>query len=98
VILLDLMMPPMDGWEFQWRQSADLSIASIPTIVLSGSKLPTGAKHQWQSLSTCYELSSIIIAESACALEFWKSALGPTYAHEFRISAPPHGSGRREGH
>ena len=46
VILLDLMMPRMDGWEFLRRQSADPSMASIPTIVLSGSELPAGAKHQ----------------------------------------------------
>jgi len=46
VILLDLMMPQMDGWEFLRRQSANPSIANIPTIVLSGSKLPAGAKHQ----------------------------------------------------
>jgi CheY-like chemotaxis protein len=46
VILLDLMMPRMDGWEFLRRQSADPSIANIPTIVLSGSKLPAGTKHQ----------------------------------------------------
>jgi CheY-like chemotaxis protein len=46
LILLDLMMPRMDGREFLRRQSADPSIAGIPTIVLSGSKLPAGAKHQ----------------------------------------------------
>ena len=46
VILLDLMMPRMDGWEFLRRQSADPSIANIPTIVMSGSELPAGAKHQ----------------------------------------------------
>ena len=46
VILLDLMMPRMNGWEFLRRQSANPSIASIPTIVLSGSELPAGAKHQ----------------------------------------------------
>jgi len=46
VILLDLMMPPMDGWEFLRRQAADPSIAGIPTIVLSSSRLPTGARHQ----------------------------------------------------
>ena len=46
VILLDLMMPRMDGWEFPRCQAADPSIANIPTIVLSGSKLPAGAKHQ----------------------------------------------------
>ena len=46
VILLDLMMPRMNGWEFLRRQSADPLIANIPTIVLSGCKLPAGAKHQ----------------------------------------------------
>jgi CheY-like chemotaxis protein len=46
VILLDLSMPRMDGWEFLRRQSEDPSIANVPTIVLSGSGLPAGAKHQ----------------------------------------------------
>jgi CheY-like chemotaxis protein len=46
LILLDLAMPRMNGWEFLRRQSADPSIAHIPTIVLSGSTLPAGAKHQ----------------------------------------------------
>jgi CheY-like chemotaxis protein len=46
VILLDLMMPRMDGWEFLRRRSADPLVANIPTIVLSGSSLPAGAKHQ----------------------------------------------------
>ncbi len=35
VILLDLMMPVMDGWAFRAAQRADPSIASIPVIVLS---------------------------------------------------------------
>jgi CheY-like chemotaxis protein len=46
LILLDLMMPRMDGWEFLQRKSADPSIAEIPTIVLSGSGRPAGAMHQ----------------------------------------------------
>jgi len=46
LILLDLTMPRMDGREFLRRQSADPAIAGIPTIVLSGSQLPAGAKHQ----------------------------------------------------
>jgi CheY-like chemotaxis protein len=46
LILLDLMMPRMNSWEFLRRQAADPTIANIPTIVLSGSKLPAGAKHQ----------------------------------------------------
>jgi CheY-like chemotaxis protein len=35
LILLDLMMPVMDGWEFRHRQADDPRIASIPVIVLS---------------------------------------------------------------
>ena len=35
VILLDLMMPVMDGWEFRRRQQADPILAPVPVIVLS---------------------------------------------------------------
>lgn len=35
VILLDLMMPVMDGWEFRRRQRADPRFADIPVVVMS---------------------------------------------------------------
>jgi CheY-like chemotaxis protein len=35
VILLDLMMPVMDGWEFRSAQRRDPRYASIPVVVLS---------------------------------------------------------------
>lgn len=35
VILLDLMMPVMDGWEFRRLQQADPALAGVPVIVLS---------------------------------------------------------------
>jgi CheY-like chemotaxis protein len=35
VILLDLMMPVMSGWEFRKEQLADASISSIPVIVMT---------------------------------------------------------------
>jgi CheY-like chemotaxis protein len=35
VILLDLMMPVMDGWEFRRQQEADPTLARVPVIVLS---------------------------------------------------------------
>src|SRR5438034_634386 len=35
VILLDLMMPIMDGWEFRRRQQADPTVSAVPVIVLS---------------------------------------------------------------
>jgi CheY-like chemotaxis protein len=46
LILLDLMMPRMDGWEFLQRKSAEPSISDVPTIVLSASGRPAGAMHQ----------------------------------------------------
>src|SRR5581483_4028275 len=35
VILLDLMMPVMDGWEFRRKQQADPGLADVPVIILS---------------------------------------------------------------
>ena len=35
VILLDLMMPRMDGWAFVDRQAATPAIANIPVVVVS---------------------------------------------------------------
>ena len=43
VILLDLMMPVMDGWEFRDAQSADPTLADIPVVVITalGSDKPS---------------------------------------------------------
>ena len=35
VILLDLMMPVMDGWQFRQAQIRDAALADIPVIVVS---------------------------------------------------------------
>ena len=35
VILLDLMMPVMDGWQFRREQARDAALAKIPVIVVS---------------------------------------------------------------
>ena len=35
LILLDLMMPDVDGWSFRREQLADQSIASIPVVIMS---------------------------------------------------------------
>ena len=37
LIVLDLLMPIMDGWEFRRRQKKDPRIAQIPVVVLSAS-------------------------------------------------------------
>lgn len=36
VILLDLWMPVMDGWQFREEQRKDASLAAIPVVALSG--------------------------------------------------------------
>jgi CheY-like chemotaxis protein len=36
LILLDFMMPVMDGWEFRRQQQQDESLAPIPVVVLTG--------------------------------------------------------------
>jgi CheY-like chemotaxis protein len=36
VILLDLMMPVMNGWGFRAAQRADAELASIPVVIMTG--------------------------------------------------------------
>jgi CheY-like chemotaxis protein len=36
VVLLDLMMPVMDGWKFRAEMLADPRLATIPVIIVSG--------------------------------------------------------------
>jgi CheY-like chemotaxis protein len=43
VILLDIMMPVMNGWEFWDRHQAHPRWRNIPVIVLTASGLSTGA-------------------------------------------------------
>lgn len=39
VILLDLMMPEVSGWEFRAQQAEDPELARIPVVVVSGQGL-----------------------------------------------------------
>ncbi len=43
LILLDLMMPVMNGWEFRAAQLADPELAAIPVVVMSASD-PEGVR------------------------------------------------------
>jgi CheY-like chemotaxis protein len=38
VILLDMLMPEMDGWQFRRAQQADAELAGIPVVVVSALK------------------------------------------------------------
>jgi CheY-like chemotaxis protein len=39
-IILDLMMPVMDGWEFRRHQQQNAELASIPVVVVSALRQP----------------------------------------------------------
>ena len=38
VILLDLMMPVMDGWQFRAEQLRDAALRNIPVVVMTASR------------------------------------------------------------
>ena len=62
-ILLDLMMPRLDGWAFYAAQQADPALAAIPVIVLSAR--PDGAQQvarlgQVQFLSKPIDLTRLV--------------------------------------
>ena len=41
VVVLDLQMPVVDGWEFRRRQLADPELADVPVICITGYHDPT---------------------------------------------------------
>ncbi|MFI5298122.1 MAG: sensor histidine kinase [Polyangiales bacterium] len=43
VVVLDLMMPVMDGWQFRVEQKRDPALADTPVIAMSASHSPTAA-------------------------------------------------------
>jgi len=43
LIVLDLRMPRMDGWDFRAEQSSDRRLASIPVVVVSADPLASQA-------------------------------------------------------
>ena len=43
LILLDLMMPVLDGWAFRTQQLADPRLAAIPVVILSATNEPARA-------------------------------------------------------
>jgi CheY-like chemotaxis protein len=46
MVLLDLMMPVMTGWEFRERQLADPQLASIPVLCMSAVYQPDEVKNE----------------------------------------------------
>ena len=72
VVLLDLMMPVMDGWEFRRRQLEDPSLGSIHVIVMSANRCLPAAE---AVLSPCamlakpFDLMDLLRHAARCAAE-----------------------------
>src|SRR5688500_1896827 len=49
LVMLDLMMPEFDGWRFRHAQRADVLIAHIPTLIVTGSPLDQIVHDQLQA-------------------------------------------------
>jgi CheY-like chemotaxis protein len=59
LILLDLMMPVMNGWQFREAQLQDPTVASVPVIVLTAAQnLDKPIDAQWVVLKP-FELSHL---------------------------------------
>jgi CheY-like chemotaxis protein len=66
VILLDLMMPVMDGWQFRALQRWDSTIADIPVVVMSASDRDAVLEGAAASLPKPYTLDEVIAAVGRC--------------------------------
>ncbi len=63
LILLDLMMPVMDGWQFRREQERDAALAAIPVVVLSADgsvRQKAAALHATDYLQKPVEVESLL--------------------------------------
>jgi len=69
IVLLDLQMPRMDGWEFRARQMQDLSLSDIPVVCVTAFFDPAQVTRQLglRCISKPADFPSIIDAvETTC--------------------------------
>jgi len=65
VVLLDLMMPVMDGWEVLRRRRADARLSQIPVVLLSANpnvELVDGAANACECLLKPVDLNALLHA------------------------------------
>jgi CheY-like chemotaxis protein len=58
VILLDLVMPVMDGWTFRTQQLVDPALADIPVVVLSGAGADVRRQAALLGMRQCFSKAS----------------------------------------
>ena len=70
LILLDLMMPKMNGWEFLAAQRADASLAGLPVVVLSAERSPLSKDTEPQvrgRLPKPFDITQLLAVIERCA-------------------------------
>jgi CheY-like chemotaxis protein len=72
VILLDLVMPRTDGWEFRRAQLADPRLASIPVLVFSS--FDSGPRHVADLRAAGFVAKPFTIAELLDAIARFRTA------------------------
>nr|WP_276598717.1 response regulator [Nannocystis sp. SCPEA4] len=70
IVLLDLMMPVMSGWELREQMLRDPAMADIPTIVITGDTRASQRTAQLQAtacIAKPFEISDLlaVVAEAA---------------------------------
>ena len=71
LIVLDLMMPVMDGWAFRARQRREAALADVPVVVTSAATTLRVNRYQLEPcimLPKPFELDDLLGAVESCAL------------------------------
>ena len=86
VIVLDLVLPPMAGWEFRAAQLADPELASIPVVAMSGDESPQAkAVHADHYLGKPFDIGRVALGRRPCVA---RSGVPPAGGPPARFGAP----------
>jgi signal transduction histidine kinase len=88
VIVLDLLMPVMDGWQFRVEQKGDPALAGIPVIALSGDRSSKAAAIDAEAyLAKPVVAATVVATVERLTLELDRRALDAHLAQVSRLSS-----------
>jgi signal transduction histidine kinase len=88
VIVLDLRMPVMDGWQFRVEQKGDPALAGIPVIALSGDSSSKAAAIDAEAyLAKPVDPATVVATVDRLTLELDRRALDAHLAQVSRLSS-----------
>lgn len=82
VILLDLLMPRMDGWAFRKAQLADPALSTIPVVLLSGARTTHWAVSELRAACAVPKPIRLEALFSAVARHAQSAATGPASTND----------------